>query len=67
MYVLPKLATIIREIISETNQYFFSFVAAVVVRYLTRRYIGEYSSTSGKCFYLLSRFFFRIIANIKRE
>lgn len=25
------------------------FVAAVVVRYLTRRYIGEYSSTSGEC------------------
>lgn len=25
------------------------FVTAVVVRYLTKRYIGEYSSTGGKC------------------
>jgi hypothetical protein len=36
------------------------FVAAVVVRYLTKRYIGEYSSTGGECdFYQFSLSLYR--------
>lgn len=38
-------------------------LSAVVVRYLTRRYIGEYSSTSGKSLFPLSILLFTLLSD----
>lgn len=54
MIIISSLKELIQVFFSDL--FSFSFATAVSVRYLTRRYIGEYSSDQGKNYFLFLSF-----------